>query len=310
VTATGSLFGYHIRSELPLPRLRDPGPERGRIEIRAGTGPLRPAGPELGRLDFPDGSPAFTLHADRGALLAWCAMSGSFWIEPRDGIVTSDAQESSPWWQDRITNAIVPLLLSARGDLMLHAAAVAHRGRAYLLCATSGRGKSSLALALERQGAEVLAEDGIAVTEDGDRALAWPGPVGVRTHQSVSGQAPKSVYVRASDAGRPEPVELGGVALLAPRGGAATCLRPLTTEGALAAVFSHAFTSDPALRQDTFSCVATLLRRVPAFEVRVPDDLDALDQAAATLLSGLTDAAGRYDEEYPSSRRSTNLPRN
>jgi hypothetical protein len=224
VISTGSLFGYRVRSELPLPRLR---PERdayrGTIEIRSADGDLggRDAR-EVGGLTFPDGSPLFTLFESDDALFVECALSGRFRLEPELRSITTDAREATQAWQDRVMNAIVPLLLGGGGELILHAAALTDGERALLVTGGSRQGKSTLAAALARQGAEVLAEDGVALTRDGERTLAWPGPWGVRLRPpEAESRAPKVLHGRPADGTRTDPVEVGALAVLAPRGGAA-----------------------------------------------------------------------------------------
>jgi hypothetical protein len=283
VTDRGSLFGYRVQSELPLPRLR-PGSHAGdTIDVRTAPGPLATgAGREIGRLDYPDGSPLFTIAEDDEGFVAWCAVSGTFRVQPELGLVTTDAEEASTFWQDRLTNAIVPLLLSARGELMLHAAAASDSDGAILLCGISGRGKSTLVDALGRRGTDVLAEDGVRLSFDGDAVSAWPGPLGVRL-RAPDGAGVKAVHHHPAGGKGAGPVPVAGIGVLAPREGERAEIRPMGVEEALAPIFSHAILARPALRQAVFSQVASLLARVPAYAIRVPDDLARLDEAAAAV---------------------------
>ena len=283
MSAEGSLFGYRVRSQLPLERLRPAGGGRGTIEVQRAVEALdAEAGPELGRLEDSDGSPLFTVSEAGDDLVVWCARSGTFHIQPSDCVITSDAPEASADWQDRVTNAVVPLLLGARGELVLHAAALSDGARAFLFCGTSGRGKSTLADSLARQGAGVVAEDGVALTMDGDRALAWPGPVGVRLRPGDGGPG-KALHVTATSGTDPEPLPVGGLAMLAPRAGTSAEVRPLAVAEALAPAFSHTIGGRPSRRQGVFSQVAALLALVPAYSVQLPDDLERLDEAAAEV---------------------------
>src|SRR5687767_3128446 len=56
-------------------------------------------------------------------------------------------------------------LLSTRGTPMLHGAAVAFDGRAIAILGDSGQGKSTLAAALLRSGAQLLSEDLLVLTQ-------------------------------------------------------------------------------------------------------------------------------------------------
>jgi hypothetical protein len=59
----------------------------------------------------------------------------------------------------------------------VHAASIVIGDVAVLLAGPSGSGKSSLALAAQRQGLEVLAEDTTYLQLDPLRAWGWPGPI-------------------------------------------------------------------------------------------------------------------------------------
>ncbi len=66
-------------------------------------------------------------------------------------------------------------LLMQRGGLVLHAAAVAVDGRAYVFCGRSGIGKSTLAAALCKAGCRFLNDDVCAIETDQRGApVVWP----------------------------------------------------------------------------------------------------------------------------------------
>jgi hypothetical protein len=77
-----------------------------------------------------------------------------------------------------IVEALTFALVSFRDRYPLHAAAIRRNGRAVLLAAPSGTGKSTLVYAVARQGWEVLAEDMVWLQGD-PRLRVWgnPGPV-------------------------------------------------------------------------------------------------------------------------------------
>ena len=56
----------------------------------------------------------------------------------------------------------------------IHASCVAIGGRAVLLCGASGSGKSDLALRLIERGAELVSDDQVLLTRDGDTLRASP----------------------------------------------------------------------------------------------------------------------------------------
>ena len=78
--------------------------------------------------------------------------------------------------------AALPLVLSTgvaaillqRGALVLRGAAVAFKGRAYVICGVGGQGKSTLAAALCRAGAAFICDDMCAMGVDADgQAVVW-----------------------------------------------------------------------------------------------------------------------------------------
>jgi hypothetical protein len=82
-------------------------------------------------------------------------------------------------WQRLLIAQALPFAAVLRGLEAFHASGVVLGGRAVLLAGASGSGKSSLALALRRRGAEFLADDVVAVGADGEgdgAVLAHPGP--------------------------------------------------------------------------------------------------------------------------------------
>ncbi|OLE21913.1 MAG: hypothetical protein AUI36_34175 [Cyanobacteria bacterium 13_1_40CM_2_61_4] len=67
------------------------------------------------------------------------------------------------------------LLLQQRGNLVLHAAAVAVRGAAVGLLGASGSGKSTLAAALHDRGHRLFADDYIALHQRASGSVVHPG---------------------------------------------------------------------------------------------------------------------------------------
>ena len=76
---------------------------------------------------------------------------------------------------------VLPRALAHRGNLVLHASAVATAHGAVVFLGLSGRGKSTLACAMAAQsGGGVLADDCIVATQDGSDLLAVPTYPGLR----------------------------------------------------------------------------------------------------------------------------------
>jgi len=103
--------------------------------------------------------------ADRG--VAWCRLSADWQHDPE----RLRAEALDP---------LVLFLVARHGRTPIHAAAIERGGLAIVLAGPSGAGKSTLALAADRAGWDVLAEDTVYVQEAPQPAL-WgsPGPAHV-----------------------------------------------------------------------------------------------------------------------------------
>jgi hypothetical protein len=159
----------------------------------------------------------------------------------------------------------LPLALSARGELVLHASAVAFGGRALGFAGVAGRGKSTLAAGFMNLGCALLADDGLLLRRRGKRFLAWPSYPGLRLWPGTArelfraGAAPRRVahYTtkqrlgRSHDAFRflPRPVPLARLYCLAPaprRARPAVRIEPLAPRQAFAALLKLAYCLPPS----------------------------------------------------------------
>jgi hypothetical protein len=78
-------------------------------------------------------------------------------------------------WQRLLVAQVLPFVAVMRGLEVLHASAVATGSGAVAFSGGSGSGKTSLALALQRRGATLLADDVLAVECGGEELIAHPG---------------------------------------------------------------------------------------------------------------------------------------
>ena len=100
-----------------------------------------------------------------------------------------------------LTNFAVSAALIQRGEEPLHSTVVEIGGRAIGLLGPSGAGKSTLALYLLDRGGELVTDDMLRVTIEGDDAFAHPGP-----HRLKLFKEPVDRYLRsAPSAGRWSP---------------------------------------------------------------------------------------------------------
>lgn len=115
------------------------------------------------------------------------AADGDYRIEaPGFGtfVVAADGREivvapadPAPWrWQRYLIGQALPLAAVLQGLEVLHASAVVVDGRAVALAGASFAGKTTLAMALVRRGADLLCDDVLAIEPVGEGLVAHPGP--------------------------------------------------------------------------------------------------------------------------------------
>jgi hypothetical protein len=285
----GSLYGFEVKADLPLRRLNAAPGTRGELAIDAAREPLPvPDGEPVSTLVGDDGHRFYASHELNGHCLLELPPSGEFLLDPaavRVTVRTGDDDEDLR--EHRIVSSAVGTLLAMRGDLVLHASAVAVGGRAVLFCGPTGRGKSTLALALGESGHGVLGEDGVAIDLESGRPVAFPGARGIRVRSSGADGARRTDLVPDPAPAEPPPCPVAAVVLLGERGEALTveALEPARALALLTPNLTHS--GGRAAIAEAFGRLARLLRTVPAFRASLPEDLDALPKAATELLDGV-----------------------
>jgi hypothetical protein len=89
-------------------------------------------------------------------------------MEPEPG---ADSEDAMPF----LLGTAFGALLLQRGGLVLHAASVAHNGRAFVFCGRSGIGKSTLAAALCRAGCTFVSDDVCSIgCDEAGIPVLWP----------------------------------------------------------------------------------------------------------------------------------------
>lgn len=283
----GSLYGFEIKSDLPLRRLNATPGSRGELTIEAARSPFaEPTGEPTGSRVGEDGFRWFASYAlDGGACLLRMAPTGSFLLEPAASRVLVDStDEDAELLEHRIASSAVCTLLSMRNDLALHAAAVEVDGEAIVFCGPSLRGKSTLARALGEAGCRLLGEDGIAIEQDGQGPIAHPGARGVRVRRKDGRGRRQAVLLEDPGPDEASSCRVASVILLAERGAEfeAGRLEPARALALLTPSLIHSGGRAAVAR--AFQRLATLLGTVPAFEVSLADDLGALPETCQRFL--------------------------
>lgn len=89
-------------------------------------------------------------------------------VEPDENVLEEDLE---PF----LTGPVLAILLHQRGAFVLHASAVVMDGRAVVFLGSKGDGKSTLAAHLQVRGHQLISDDLVPVSFDGDRIVTYPG---------------------------------------------------------------------------------------------------------------------------------------
>jgi hypothetical protein len=285
-----SLYGFEVKSDLPLLRLNSAAGTRGELRIEAAAEPLSPPpGEPTGSLVTDDGYCWFASYElDDGSCLLQMPPTGSFLLEPAAGrIVVDSTDEDAELREHRIASSAICTLLSLRGDLVLHAAAVEVEGCAILFCGPSLRGKSTLVRALGESGRRLIGEDGIAIELSEGGPVAHPGARGVRMRGRDAEGRHRTALLDDPGPAEPQPCPVTAVVLLGERG-PELAVEPLEPARALALLTpSLVHSGGRGAIAAAFANLATLLGSVPAFAGSLPDDLDAVAVSARTLVDSI-----------------------
>ncbi len=226
-TPAPSLFGFRIRTALPLRFLREGGGVEPLEVVERHGAVERPAHAPLG--EWPLHGAAVPAHAALyvipGGYEYWTSDAGRFAVHLDRGVVEVPADGDGILREQRLNGMPMLLAFAHRGDTSLHAAAVEVDGGAMVLAAPSKFGKTTLALALHAAGHRLLAEDltccRLATME------VIPGPALARMRPDVYAGAPPGgmevvaerpdrIFLRpvAAMRGSSAPVPLRGICFL------------------------------------------------------------------------------------------------
>jgi hypothetical protein len=118
--------------------------------------------------DAPDGTAAASFGRAAGGYFVRFPECADVWIAAEGPIRYRPAPAMDARTIDAvIAHQVIPLALDARGQMVLHASAIAVDGRAVAFVAAPGTGKSSLAAAFEELGRQIVADDCVVVRLEG-----------------------------------------------------------------------------------------------------------------------------------------------
>ena len=305
-------FGGRLRSELEFPDLSR-APEEGQPDwsLRVGSSDP-PASLEVrGSREIAPGW-SFHLHRVENGLRLDYGGTGSYGIESggREIVWYPGTEPADPVSRLDLVRAIVlgpvmALALHEAGLLCLHGSAVAIGDRAVAFLGPKFHGKSTLALALTAEGARLLSDDLVAVRPD-DPPTVVPGVHSVRLLQDVADRVgsrfPDATMTPgikttlsnlAPEALAWSPVRLSAIYLLRPsvelaEGRSVTRRAVAPTRAAAALAHGKKVTDELvglAEAGSMLQSIATVVARVPVYELSLLRDLDRLPEVVREILA-------------------------
>jgi hypothetical protein len=202
-----------------------------------------------------------------------------------------------------LLDQVLPLVLSRRERMVLHASAVLADGGAIGFAGRSGRGKSTLAASLAREGWPLLSDDCLVLRRAEGSWRAIPSYPGVRlwpdaaegVFQGQTGWAEVAHYtvkrrvgdhVLAPFSGEPAP--LGRLYFLEEAGKAEVSISRMTPQEAFMQLVGFAYNldiTDKAFLERQFETIGGLVAEVGCYRLDYPREIGALPRVREGILS-------------------------
>jgi len=126
---------------------------------------------------YSDGRPYLTVDEKDGiGYRVWASGHGRHLVGEGGTSILSAPPEGDGWWWQRLLLAqVLPIAAAAQGVELLHASAVSFDDAAVAITAAAGTGKTSLAAHMLDLGADLLADDVLALEFGGSEIVAHAG---------------------------------------------------------------------------------------------------------------------------------------
>lgn len=298
-------FGTTLDSDVAFPELRAAAardPSGWALHVVDGAPPPLDGVP-CGSEALPDGVTVRLTTADDTLRVAYDD-TGTFDVCPSRRDVRWYRREgvSLEAMRTDVLSRVLAVAQHAEGRFCLHASASRVGTRAIGLFAPKGTGKSTLAVALARAGAPLLADDALAL-DAGDPVVARPGVPTVRLWDDSLRTLRLAPSHPAPDGGKhllcalddalvemaPAPLDALYLLQRAPADARAAAERHrIAVSHAAVLLTGHAKLGGlarGALAPEMLARAAAVARRVPVFALFVARDLARLDEAARTLVA-------------------------
>lgn len=194
-----------------------------------------------------------------------------------------------------LLHQVLPLAVSRRGRLVVHACGVATDRGVVALIGDTGAGKSTLAAACCARGAALVADDALVIDLARATTRVWPTADGLRLWDDMLVATGSDVASGPTAGKRRVPVTLArgpapltGLLLVGDTHDRAAVFTDIAPAAARVALLPHLFrldVGDPAESQRLFDAVHLLAQRVPMQHLAFPDGVDHLGPAADAVLA-------------------------
>jgi len=219
-----------------------------------------------------------------------------------------------------LLDQVIPLVLSRRESVVLHASAVLTAHGVIAFAGKSGQGKSTLAASFAQKGCAMVSDDCLVLREQHGNWIALPSYPGVRMWPSTAEQlvgketytadvAHYSLKRRVSDAdllpfaNRPAPIRR--LFFLADETSTVSIER-LAPGRAFVSLVEFAYNldiRDAAFLRRQFEAVGQLTETIPAYAIHYPRQFASLPVVWDTVVNHLREAGDRDAEGYPAHSR-------
>lgn len=195
-----------------------------------------------------------------------------------------------------LLHQVLPLAVSRRGRLVVHACGVATDRGVVGLIGDTGAGKSTLAAACCARGAALVADDALVLELTADATRVWPTADGLRLWDDMLVAVGAEMPPVPASGKRHVPVTLArdtapltSLLLVGDAHDTDVVVSDVEPPAARVALLPHLFrldVGDPLESQRLFDAVHELAQRVPMRRLAFPDGVAHLSRAADTVLSG------------------------
>lgn len=287
------IFDSVVASDWPLPELPTADGEPASIEIERGSAAFDD--PDLvwfREWRVPDEDPWLAAaRLPAGGYLVRVPALADFLIDDagRCVRVVRTADTSDDTLRHLLLDLILPLVMTHRGELVLHASGALSGSGALLFIARSGAGKSTIAAALAARGARVVADDAIAVRRDGDELVAIGAYSGLRLWSDAPSPVAKR-RIGPADSSIPfatTPVRVAGIYVLEPAASGSIRIDPLPPREALMALVANSYVldcSDRGRLERQLDRAIACGGAVPIRRLAFPHDADRLEELCQAVL--------------------------